>query len=56
MIYPYLDPELLNDVLSKSWVPHAHVPLPRMTDLPQPAPPPPGAEVERPKAPPPTMH
>lgn len=55
LIYPYLDPELLNDVLSKSWVPYAHVPLPRMTDLPQPAPPPPGAEVQRPKPPPPTM-
>ncbi len=56
LIYPYLDPALLNDVLSKSWVPYAHVPLPRMTDLPQPAPPPPGAEVARPKPPPPTMH
>ena len=56
LIYPYIDQELLNDVLSKSWVPYAHVPLPRMTDLPQPARPPPGAEVERPKAPPPTMH
>jgi hypothetical protein len=35
LIYPYLDQELLNDVLSKSWVPYTPAPPPRMTDLPQ---------------------
>jgi hypothetical protein len=34
LIYPYVDQKLLNDVLSKSWVPRRSPP-PRMTDLPQ---------------------
>ncbi len=34
LIYPYVDQTLLNDVLSKSWVPRRSAP-PRMTDLPQ---------------------
>jgi hypothetical protein len=35
LIYPYIDQKLLNDVLSKSWVPYTPAPPPRMTDLPQ---------------------
>jgi hypothetical protein len=33
LIYPYLDPQLLNDVLSKSWVPDSNAPPPRLSDL-----------------------
>ena len=35
LIYPYIDRKLLNDVLSKSWVPDRTAPPPRMTDVPQ---------------------
>ncbi|MBV9238413.1 MAG: hypothetical protein JOZ94_21455 [Xanthobacteraceae bacterium] len=35
LIYPYIDRKLLNDVLSKSWVPDRNIPPPRMTDVPQ---------------------
>jgi hypothetical protein len=35
LIYPYLDKTMLNDVLSKSWVPYRAPPPPRMSDLPQ---------------------
>jgi hypothetical protein len=34
LIYPYVDKKMLNDVLSKSWVPY-RTPPPRMSDLPQ---------------------
>jgi hypothetical protein len=33
LIYPYLDQKLLNEVLSKSWVPLLNVRPPRMTDM-----------------------
>ena len=35
LIYPYIDKKMLNDVLSKSWVPYRSPPPPRMSDLPQ---------------------
>ena len=35
LIYPYIDRKLLNDVLSKSWLPDRSSPPPRMTDVPQ---------------------
>ena len=35
LIYPYIDRKLLNDVLSKSWIPDRSSPPPRMTDVPQ---------------------
>jgi len=34
LIYPYIDQTLLNDVLSKSWVPYMHAPPSRQTDMP----------------------
>jgi hypothetical protein len=57
LIYPYIDQKLLNDVLSKSWVPYTYTlnPPPRMTDLPQAAQQR-GPEVELPKPPTPTVH
>jgi hypothetical protein len=35
LIYPYVDQKLVNDVLSKSWVPPTNAEPPRITDLPQ---------------------
>jgi hypothetical protein len=57
LIYPYIDQKLLNDVLSKSWVPYTYTlnPPPRMTDQPQAAQQP-GPEVEPLKPPTPTVH
>jgi Putative metallopeptidase len=55
LIYPYVDHALLNDVLSKSWVPYMPPPPPRMTDMPQAAQQP-GPEVQQPKPPSPAVH
>ena len=55
LIYPYVDQKLLNDVLSKSWVPYMPPPPPRMTDMPQAAKQP-GPEVQQPKPPSPAVH
>ena len=54
LIYPYIDQKLLNDVLSKSWVPYTPAPPPRVTDLPQAAQQP-GPEGGPSKPPTPTM-
>jgi hypothetical protein len=35
LIYPYIDRKLLNEVLSKSWIPDRNAPPPRATDVPQ---------------------
>ena len=35
LIYPYIDKTLLDEVLSKSWVPYARIPIRRQTDTPQ---------------------
>jgi Putative metallopeptidase len=35
LIYPYIDRTLLNEMLSKSWVPYANIPIRRQTDTPQ---------------------
>ena len=35
LIYPYIDRTLLSEVLSKSWVPYANIPIRRQTDQPQ---------------------
>jgi hypothetical protein len=35
LIYPYIDKALLDEVLSKSWVPYARIPVRRQTDMPQ---------------------
>ena len=55
LVYPYVDQKLLNDVLSKSWVPYMPPPAPRMTDMPQAAQQL-GPEPQQPKSPSPAVH